>query len=64
MMTLLRLRTGTARRATTEARSEIETRPAAQHDVYDLLDEIGAWLLFAGLSLTGWLVAAVAFDLV
>ena len=64
-MTLTKLTTSTVQRATTKARGQIETHAAAaKRDVYDVLDEVGAWLLFAGVSLTGWLVAAIAFGFV
>jgi hypothetical protein len=55
--------TSAMRRATTKARIGAHSA-AANQKLYDLLDEVGAWLLFAGLSLTGWLVAAIAFGVV
>jgi hypothetical protein len=62
-MTLNKLRINAVNRATTKAVSRIES-VTAKRDVYDILDEVGAWLLFAGVSLTGWLVAAIAFGVV
>jgi hypothetical protein len=64
MMTLSKATTGSVvRRATAKAGTRAHSA-AANQKLYDLLDEVGAWLLFAGVSLTGWLVAAIAFGFV
>jgi hypothetical protein len=56
------LRTSAGRRAASvKARTRTSSLAVKSRLNENLLDEIGAWLVFAAISLTGWLAAAVAF---
>jgi hypothetical protein len=48
-------------------RTQIRDRRRAierNEELHRLLEEIGDWSLFAGVSLVGWLTAAVAFGII
>ena len=61
------LRTSALRRAMpvrTRSRTDTPSTVSRYRIEPRLLDEIGDWLLLAGVSLVGWLAAAIAFGIV